>query len=269
MVKLKSEWLFATLLTTLLMFLSIPSLSNSRADEQTTNGAEQVEYIIEDLQGSDVRVLEEGSKDWESAEEGQVLDSGDEIKVGKGCEATLMLQSETSVHLSEGTDIKVEEITANSSSGFLSRLQVFTGTLLADVKKHLEESHSTFEIESNGVVCGVRGTAFEVSAQGETALVATHEGSVSVGNGSESHQVDAGNISSFQKGKFLTERKLEKLEMSRFQKWRAFRNRVWKKRLQRLADIRAHKRNPWKRRHPRLERAILRHELKKKRHRQD
>jgi hypothetical protein len=243
-----------------------PSLRGiSQADDQPAAASEPAEYIIEDIQGSNVQVLEEGAKEWEPAVEGQVVDSGDEVKVGTASEATLTLQSETSVHLGEGTDLKVEQIEANPSNGFLSRLQVVAGTLLADVKKHLLESHSTFEVESNGVVCGVRGTAFEVNAQGDTAQVATHEGSVEVGNGTETHTVEAGNFSSFQKGKFQMQRRLDKSETGRFQKWRALRTIVLKKRLQRLEDIREHKRTPWKRRHPQLERAILRHELKKKR----
>ncbi|HTC21489.1 MAG TPA: FecR family protein [bacterium] len=239
------------------------------ADDQTSAGGEPVEYVLEDIQGT-VQVLEDGAKNWEAAQEGQVLETGDEIKVGDSSEATLTLQSETTVHLSAGTDMKVEQIEANQTNGFLSHLQVLAGSLLADVKKHLEESQSSFEIESNGVVCGVRGTAFEVNAVGDTAEVSTHEGSVEVGNGTESHMVAAGNFSSFQRGRFLMQRRLDRSEMDRFQKWRAFRQVVWKKRLQRLADIRAHRRAPWKRHHPHLKRAAIRHKwLEKRRRNQD
>src|SRR5262249_29614757 len=148
------------------------------------------------------QVMEDGAKIWDKAEEGQVLDAGDEIKVGDGSEASLTLQNDTTVHLAAGTDLKVQQIQANETQGFLSRLALLAGNVLADVKKHLEESHSTFEIESNGVVCGVRGTAFEVSANGADAQVFTHEGLVEVGAGTERHPVEAGKFSSFRKGRF-------------------------------------------------------------------
>jgi hypothetical protein len=250
-----------------LLTLGAPFTAVSRADDQAATVApEPVEYVVEDIQGT-VQVLEDGAKDWEAALEGQVVETGDEIKVGDNSEATLMMQSETSVHLSADTDMKIEQIEANQRGGFFSQLQVLAGSLLADVKKHLGDSHSTFEIESNGVVCGVRGTAFQVNALGDTAEVATNEGSVEVGNGTESHMVNAGNFSSFQRGRFLMQRRLDQSEINRFQKWRAFRKMVWKKRQQRIADIRAHHRAPWQRRHPHLRRVLLRRKLQEKRRR--
>jgi hypothetical protein len=231
-----------------LLFLSAPLKSISQVESQNPS-SESVEYILEDIQGN-VQVLEEGATQWEQAEEGQVLESGDEIKVDNKGQATLMLQSETSVHLNGPSDLKVEQISANENGGFLSRLKVFAGLVLADVKKNLQESHSTFEVESNGVVCGVRGTAFEVNGNENTAEISTYEGKVEVGNGSESHMVTAGNFSSFDHGKFRLQRRLDRLEMQRFQKWRSFRQQVMKKRLIRLAALRNHKIQPWHRKHP-------------------
>lgn len=250
-----------------LSFLFIfPTNGMSQANGTASATPEPVEYIIEDIQGS-IQVLEAGAKDWEAAEEGQVVESGDEVKVGEKSEATLMMQSETSVQLGAGTDMKVDQIQANDTGGFVSHLEVLAGNILADVKKHLEESHSTFEVESSGVVCGVRGTAFEVTTENGTTQVSTHEGSVAVGNGSESHLVDAGNFSEFQKGKFRLLRKLDRRETERFQKWREFRKLILKKRLQRQEDIRNHKRAAWVRKHARVERAILRHKIQKRKRR--
>lgn len=240
----------------------------SQTDPQATAALDPVQYVIEDIQGN-VQVLEEGAKDWEAAQEGQAVESGDEIKVGDNSEASLTMESETSVRLSADTDIKVEQIEANETGGFLSRLQVFAGNILADVKKHLDESHSSFEVESDGVVCGVRGTAFEVTAQGDTAQVATHEGSVAVGNGSESHMVEAGQFSEFQKGRFHLQRRLERNEMQRFEKWRAFRQKLFRKRFQRLEDIRNHRRAAWVRKHPHARKALLRREWRKRHRRED
>lgn len=247
----------------LVMAISIPLTGVSRADDATATAPEPVEYLVEDIQGN-VRVLEEGAKNWEPAEEGQVVEPGDEIKVGDKSEATLMLQGDTSVHLNAQADMKVEQIEANPTGGFLSRLQVLAGNILADVKKRLEESHSTFEVESNGVVCGVRGTAFEVTAQDDTAQVATYEGKVAVGNGPETHMVEAGNMSSFRRGQFQLQRRLDREDIQRFQKWRAFRQVILKKRFQRLDDIRNHRRAAWVRKHPHPRRTLLRREFRKR-----
>ncbi len=86
---------------------------------------------------------------------------------------------------------------------------------------------------------------------------------VEVSSGNESHVVTAGNASSFQRGKFLSLRRLERSEIERFQKWRTFRQVVRQKRLQRIAEIQNHKRQPWIRKHPHLGKA-MRHDLDKK-----
>lgn len=233
-------------------------------DAAAVSSQEAVEYVIEDIQGSNVQVLEDGESAWEPAQEGQALESGDEIKLGEKSETTLMLQSETSVHLTGPTDLKVEQIEANENGGFWSRLQVLAGQVLSDVKKNLGDSRSTFEVEANGVVCGVRGTAFEVTVRGRDAQVATQEGEVEVGSGRQTYQVAAGNLSSFRNGRFQARRRLVQDEIRRFQKWRNFRRWVLKKRLRRLADIRNHVRKPWIRRHPHLMKRWLRHEAKRK-----
>ncbi len=247
-----------------LMVFGLPLNGMSQADNTGTPAPEPVEYVIESIQGN-VQVLEDGAKDWETALEGQVVESGDEIKTGDNSEATLMMQSDTAVHLSADSDMKVDQIGANDTGGFLSHLVVFTGNILADVKKHLEESHSTFEVEASGVVCGVRGTAFEMTTQNGTAQVATHEGSVAVGNGTETHMVDAGNLSEFHNGSFRSQRKLDRNEIKRFQKWREFRKVVLRKRIQRLEDIRNHRRAAWVRKHPHAPKELLKHEKRKKR----
>jgi hypothetical protein len=211
-----------------------------------------VEYVLEDIQGPNVQVKEDGADAWEAAQEGQVVENGDEVKAGDNSEVTLMLQSDTSVHLMAQTDMKVGQIQANQTGGFISRLKLFAGQILADVKKNLQSSKSVFELESSGVVCGVRGTAFEMTVQGDSAQVATHEGEVEVRNGVENWKVNAGNFSEFRAGKFRLQRLLGRMEIQRFQKWRNFRKAVFLKRTHRLADIRKHVRKAWIRRHPHL-----------------
>lgn len=228
---------------------------------QIQNNAEPAEYVLEDIQGPNIQVKEDGSNEWLPAQEGQVLEFGDEVKTGDNTTAALMLQSDTSVQISADSDLKVEQVVANNTGGFFSRLMVVTGQVLADVKKHLEESHSTFEVESNGVVCGVRGTAFEVSVNGDNVQTSIHEGKVEVlGQNGESHMVEAGNASSFQRGRFRMQRRLDRREMDRFQKWRVRRQLVFQKRFKRMQDIRNHKRLPWVRKHFHAKKKLLRRE---------
>lgn len=247
----------------LFLLLSLPGLS--KAD--TSAGAEPVEYTVEDIHGSNVQVLESGETQWEAAVEGQDLESGDEIKVGGSSEATLMMGADTSVHLDENSDLKVDQVAPNETGGFFSKLEVLAGRMLADVKKNLQDSHSTFEVDSNGVVCGVRGTAFEVEAVGGDSQVATHEGKVEVAGGGETHMVTAGNFSAFRGGRFQSLRRLNRMEIQRFQRWRAVRQGIRQRRFQRLMAIRNHTRQPWIRKHPRLgaDRPLLKRDLEKKR----
>ncbi|SRR5665213_1446299 len=111
------------------------------------------------------------------------------------------------------------------------------------------ESHSSFEIEANGVVCGVRGTAFEVSNIGGEVVMATHEGKVETTSGGESHFVAAGNVSSFSHGRFQGLRQLNNAEISRFHQWRGIRAGVREKRIQRIHNIQLGCRKAWARRH--------------------
>jgi ferric-dicitrate binding protein FerR (iron transport regulator) len=229
---------------------SIPlgSWCQTQAPVAGNSAAEPVQYVLEDIQGSAVQVLETGTDQWAAGEEGEVLESGDELKVGADSEATLMLQSDTSVHVSANSDVTVDQIADNRRGGFFSKLKITAGQLLADVQKHLGESQSTFEVDANGVVCGVRGTAFEVSAQGDNVQTLTHEGTVDVKTGGQDNFVRAGNAFSFKRGRFAGQRLLDQEEIGRFGKWRAYRARVFEKHRLRLENIRKGSRRAWIRR---------------------
>ena len=233
---------------------------------QTTNdsASDPVEYAVEDIQGGNVQVLESNSKTWDPAQEGQILESGDEIRTGNNSEVTLTLQSDTQVHLSANSDLKVGQIEPNSTNGFLSHLVVLAGTILSDVKKNLLESHSSFEIEANGVVCAVRGTAFEVSNHNGDVETATHEGKVETLSGGESHFVTEGSAASFKGRMYRGIRQMRTEEMNRFQRWRSMRLRIRSKRMQRIGDIRMGRRKAWMRRHGR---AVMRQRRRAQIHR--
>jgi hypothetical protein len=235
----------------LILGFMLANFSLIHAQTSNASASDPVEYAVEDIQGSNVQVLESNSKIWDPAQEGQILESGDEIRTGDNSEATLTMQSDTQVHLSANSDLKISQIVPNATNGFLSRLVVLAGIILSDVKKNLLESHSSFEIEANGVVCGVRGTAFEVSNINGNVETATHEGKVEVSSGGESHFVAEGSAATFEDGRFQGLRRLRTEEMNRFQRWRSMRMRIRNKWMQRIRDIRMGRRQAWVRRHGR------------------
>jgi hypothetical protein len=253
-------WVKCCSIVTLCCFLfavfPMPAVSQATEDE---TGEDAVVYIIEDIQGTQVKVKEAGSNQWEAAQEGQALVSGDEIKVGNESQAGLVLQSHTSLYLRAGSYLKVGKIEANETKGFISRLILVTGSLLSDIKKNLTQSHSTFEIESNGVVCGVRGTAFEINVEGDIVQNVTYEGKVVVIGGGKTHLVTAGNLYGFRAGKFLLQRRLNRADNLKFEKWRTMRKLVLLKRAKRIEAIKKYKLKPWKRKHPHpaLQKALL------------
>jgi hypothetical protein len=246
--RINKRWVIYGMLSSLMFFGG-----TYRGFSQTAGEVQPVEYVIEDIQGSDVQVQEDGSKTWEAAQEGQEVESGDKVKTGSDSQATLTLESDTAVHLDPNSTLKIDQIVSNNNGGFLSRMEMLAGNLLADVKKNLQDSHSSFEVSANGVVCGVRGTAFEVGWNGTDLRTATHEGKVEVVDKDHiSHFVEAGNASTFNQGHFRLQRRLERQETARFQQWRQYRKIVFQKRIQRIQSIREHRRQPWQRRtaHP-------------------
>jgi len=262
---LKGIFMKRSVLFLSVFFLGLMNPASQSLWAQTTANADPVEYVVEDIQGSNVQVKEENSNVWDAAQEGQVLETGDEIRVGDNSEATLTLQSDTQVHLSADSDLKVGQIEANDNGGFLSHLVVVAGNILSDVKKNILAAHSSFEVEAGGVVCAVRGTAFEVSNINGQVETATHEGEVATGVGGETHLVEAGNVSTYRGGQFQGFRHLRPNEVSRFQKWRAFRNRIRQKRMNRIRAIRSGRRAAWTRRHGRSPQAQKRREQNRRR----
>jgi hypothetical protein len=188
-------------------------------------------YFVADIQGQgNVQILREGERDWEKAKLGTRLEEGDRILVGDDTEVILSLKSETLVHLDENTEMMVARLGENPSGGFLSRLRLLTGSILSDVKKNLGESRSSFEVDAGGVVCGVRGTIFEVSADGDQIETSTDEGIVQVGTPRGSQQVKAGDSCSASPSRSPSLYASSGQTRARFQAWRDMRDRFRKKR---------------------------------------
>ncbi len=206
-------------------------------DEAAT--PEPLEYVLEDLKGT-VLIRENGETQAEPAEEEETVEAGDEIITQAASEASLTLDENTMFHLPENSDVQVDQLKPNTSNGFLCRLMLLGGKVLSEVEK-LGENHSTFEVEAGGVVCGVRGTAFEVQKEGQTIHTFTYHGEVEMRKGNLVQPVVAGHHSAFlfQKGAFQPPRPLRPAERQTYQGWLKKKAVVQRKQAQRLAAIRS------------------------------
>jgi hypothetical protein len=148
-------------------------------------------------------------------------------------------------HLSENSDVKVNQLIRNPTDGFTSQLSLITGKILSEVEK-LSDSKSTFDIESGGVVCGVRGTAFEVAKDEGDVQTTTFHGAVEVQKDSNTQTVEADQHSDFSlgQGAFLPKRACTDEEKARYQSWQAKAGELRKKIAERWARLRAIDRLP-------------------------
>lgn len=196
-------------------------------------------YVLEDLKGN-VHIREGGSTQAEPAEEEETVQAGDEIITQAASEASLTLDENTMFHLSENSDVQVDQLNPNSSNGFLSRITLLAGKALSEVEK-LGDSHSTFEVEAGGVICGVRGTSFEIQKQGQSVNTLTFHGEVEMRKGDITQQVAAGHQAAFSltKGNFQKPRPLNAAENQHYQNWLQKKSVVQQKQASRMAALRS------------------------------
>jgi hypothetical protein len=221
----------------------VPALTPSSANTMfelslgptPTETPEPPEYVIDDLQGT-VLILEDGETQPVTAEEEETLGPGDEVILKAGSQASLTLDENTMFHLSENSDVKVDQLVRNDSNGFISHLKLVAGKILSEVEK-LQETKSIFEVESGGVVCGVRGTAFEVQMEGGVVHTSTFQGVVLMRNGDEVRQVEANQhvAFNFKRGLFLPKRRLNPMERGRYRRWLALKPVIQRRQRQRAA----------------------------------
>lgn len=140
-----------------------------------------------------VSEVERGERsEFRKLEDRDLLASGTEIETGEGGEAILLLTngslvtvgSTTRLKISqfnqepfEGTDEKLSEIT-NEPSQSKILFDLDFGDLVVDVKKL--DKKSSFNIQSQLGVAGIRGTQYRILATSETAQISVLEGKVSV-----------------------------------------------------------------------------------------
>ncbi len=178
-------------------------------------------WVLEDISGT-VMIQSVGEATPDPAVEEQTLQAGDEIITQAGAEATLTLDETTMFHIPENSDVKVDQLERNDTGGFLSRLGLAAGKVLCEVEK-LSESNSTFEVESGGVVCGVRGTCFEVDKNDSDLQASTYEDVVEVQKDNDTQTVGAGEHGgySFSQGAFQPKRPLTLDEKAAYENWKS------------------------------------------------
>jgi ferric-dicitrate binding protein FerR (iron transport regulator) len=103
----------------------------------------------------------------------------------------------------------------------------------------LGQSGSSYEVESGGVVCGVRGTVFEVSNNGGDVEATTHEGAVELKGTNGTQTVKAGETCHCHHGQSQWKKPYTSRVMNRYTAWKA-----------RKAACLAHRANPHSPRHP-------------------
>jgi len=208
-----------------------------------------LEYTVEDLKGTGL-ILTSDETVPESVVEGEAVEPGDELFTKDNSEMTLSLNDNTMVHLAANSHIKVTDLTPNATNGFNSHIELLLGSDLSEVEK-LNESQSSFEIAAGGVVCGVRGTGFEVQKQGDYVGTKTYHGTVEMKKDGVTQLVKENEHSTFnlKNSRFMPKRHLSPAEKKHYQTWIKTKNRVQKKRAARIAGGTTPQRRPLQRVH--------------------
>jgi hypothetical protein len=227
----------STLLGLTALLVGLPFLSKPAGADDLTSKSVALQlptgYVLDQIQGK-VLVLPRGASKPMEAQNDQTVQTGDEITTSAGSEASLAFNGSAMIQLSGESDLVVGELARPSAEGFISRLKLVAGQILAQVEK-IGKSHSTFEIESGGVVCGVRGTAFEVQKEGPLVQTSTYEGVVEMDKEKLSQKVPAGEHSEFatDKNQFLLQRILNERERERYRNWQRYRELITQRQKER------------------------------------
>lgn len=196
-------------------------------------------YTLDQITGT-VLVLPKGAAKPEKAEEDQTVQVGDEIITQANSQVSLTLDENTMLQVSADSYLVVGDLSRKNQTSFVSRLKLAAGRVLSQVEK-LGSSHSVFEIEAGGVVCGVRGTAFEVAKQGESVQTNTFEGTVEMSKDQMSQKVTAGKHSEFalDQGLFTIQRVVSAREEARYENWKKYRDLMAQRERERKDALKA------------------------------
>ncbi|MCR4278521.1 MAG: FecR family protein [bacterium] len=131
-----------------------------------THASEDVEMTL-NIEQDSVDVRHSGGE-WESAENGMILRTDDEVRTGKNGRATVSFFGDAETTLRENTTIHLSDITADGV--IHTEVGLISGRVWSRVIQ-LFDLGSTFSVRANDVVATVRGTAFDLlNENGETDL---------------------------------------------------------------------------------------------------
>lgn len=155
-----------------LFLIGGPLFADALPDSSPTN-----QGIFTKVQG-DVQIEFGKFQKVEKARKDQVVVEGDRIVTQDNSSAVLRLFDGSKLTISPRTDFVLAKLASSNNDKFL-HFKLFLGKLAAEVQK-LTTAQSSFEIESGGVVCGVRGTQFsmEVDPHQHTVQLNVIEGTV-------------------------------------------------------------------------------------------
>lgn len=123
---------------------------------------------------------------WQTIPDGTVsvpLEEGEVIKTGAKSEATLQLDKDNTIELSELTDFEI-----TSSKLAWTRFKLNAGKIFAKIEEKLQQRRRNMTLNTHTAVMAVRGTEFAVEipqAENDTGGMAVFEGQVEVASAEE------------------------------------------------------------------------------------
>jgi hypothetical protein len=191
--------------------------ANISAEDSTDSKAETYFMYVE----GDVRIMENGTREWVEVTGETKLSSGDQIKLDKDSFAEVNLDENKKIELNEETMISVTDKDSKKTS-----LEVFYGALKAKVKKLPDE---VMEIRTPVAVAAVRGTEFAViHEEDKTAELEVYDGEVALANTEESASAEAISVTKDRWAKVTSGSKPEvegKIDEKRALKWKHFKEK--------------------------------------------
>src|SRR5260221_6516224 len=182
------------LLSLIFLFCLLPLLpSSSTAQTQPNQG------VFTSVSGG-VTVIH-GQKSSEALK-GSTVKEGETVTTDKNSSATLRFFDGSELKVKPETKFTISKLQKNTAEDKILKFKLALGKLLATVKK-LTTSKSSFEIEAGGVVCGVRGTEYEVDydpSQDKVDILVI-DGNVWAESGGETFQYGPGGEGHFNEGK--------------------------------------------------------------------
>ncbi|MBI4778266.1 FecR domain-containing protein [Candidatus Desantisbacteria bacterium] len=122
-----------------------------------------------------VRIKKKGEASFVEAKEGMFLETSDEIKTEADSRAQIEIDEKSFIQIKPNTMVKIDKLlTCSQKEGVSARLKLFFGRIFLQCPKGSES-----EVETPGLLCGVRGTQLQTShKEGSSSIVAVFDGKV-------------------------------------------------------------------------------------------